>query len=101
MPWNSTPKRFVVKDLSFLTLTPRWEKKKLGAYLPIQITSDGKFWVGGAFKAGPVLFGWHNWANIFSKSKMANGGLYLALVIRPGGGPKGDKEDKRYSCPPY
>ncbi|HVW59693.1 MAG TPA: hypothetical protein VHC48_06655 [Puia sp.] len=101
MPWNSTPKRFVVKDLSFLTLTPRWEKKKLGAYLPIQITSDGKFWVGGAFKAGPVLFGWHNWANIFSKSKMANGGLYLALVIRPGGGPKEDKEDKRYSCPPY
>jgi len=100
MPWTSTPKRLVVKDLSFLTLTPRWEKKRLGAYLPIQVTTDGKFWVGGAFKAGPLLFGWHNWANIFSKSKMANGGLYLALVIRPGNG-SGEKEDKKYSCPPY
>lgn len=101
MPWTSTTKRLVIKDLSLLTITPRWEKKKLGAYLPIQVTTDGKFWIGGAFKAGPLLFGWHNWANIFSKSRMANGGFYLALVVRPGGGPKGEKEDKRYSCPPY
>lgn len=100
MPWTSTTNRLVVKDLSLLTLTPRWEKKKLGLYLPIQITTDGKFWVGGAAKAGPLLLGFHNLANIVSKSRMQNGGLYLALVIRPGNGSH-DKEDKRYSCPPY
>jgi len=82
-----------------LTLTPRWEKKRLGAYLPVQVTTDGRFWIGGAFKAGPLLMGVHNWANVFSKSKMQNGGFYIALVIRPGNSFR-DKEDKQYSCPP-
>lgn len=98
-PFTSTPKRLLVKDFSMLTLTPRWEKKMLGAYLPVQVTTDGKFWIGGAFKAGPLLMGVHNWANIFSKSKMQNGGFYIALVIRPGNSFR-EKEDKQYSCPP-
>jgi hypothetical protein len=98
-PVTSAPNRLIVKDFSMLTLTPRWEKKKLGAYLPVQVTTDGRFWVGGAFKAGPFLGGVHNWANIFSKSKMQNGGFYIAVVIRPGHGSR-EKEDKQYSCPP-
>jgi hypothetical protein len=100
MPWKSDAKRLVVKDLSLLTVTPRWETKKLGLYLPINITTDGKFWIGGAAKAGPLLLGFHNLATIVSKSRMANGGFYLALVIRPGSS-FSDKEDKKYSCPPY
>jgi hypothetical protein len=98
-PLNSTPKRLLVKDFSLLSLTPRWETKKWGAYLPVQVTTDGKFWIGGAFKAGPLLMGVHNWANIFSKSSMQNGGFYVALVIRPGKGFE-EKEDKRYDCAP-
>jgi hypothetical protein len=100
VPFTSTPKRLLVKDFSMLTLTPRWEKKKLGAYLPVQVTTDGRCWIGGAFKAGPLLAGVHNWANIFSKSKMQNGGFYIALVIRPGNAGRKDKEDKQYTCPP-
>jgi hypothetical protein len=99
-PFTSTPKRLMVKDFSLLALTPRWEKKKLGAYLPLQVTTDGRFWIGGAFKAGPLLAGVHNWANIFSKSKMQNGGFYIAVVIRPGHGFR-EKEDKQYTCPRY
>jgi len=99
-PVKSQPTRLIAKDLSMLTLTPRWEKKKLGAYLPVQVTSDGRCWIGGAFKAGPLLMGVHNWANIFSKSKMQNGGFYIALIIRPGSKGLKPKEDKQYSCPP-
>jgi hypothetical protein len=100
MPWKSTPKRLVVKDMSLLTLTPRWETKKWGLYAPIQVTTDGKLWIGGAAKAGPLLLGFHNLLNIVSKSSLQNGGLYLALVIRPGSGFR-EKEEKKYSCPPY
>jgi uncharacterized protein DUF5723 len=87
-----------VEELNLLTVTPRWETKNLGIYLPIQLNAAGNFWVGGAFKAGPLLFGVHNWANVFSKTKIQNGGGYLALVIRPG---KiiGEKRDKRLNCP--
>ncbi len=86
------------KEITLLALTPRWETKTLGGYLPVQVTTDGKVWVGGAFKAGPLLLGVHNWSNLFSKNKMQNGGFYLALVIRPGHG-FSLKEDKQYTCP--
>lgn len=99
MPWTSTTKRLVVKDMSLFVLTPRWETKKWGLYMPLQVTTDGKFWVGGAAKAGPLLFGIHNMLTVISKSRAANAGLYLALVIRPGSGPK-EKVDRRLDCPP-
>jgi len=87
-----------VKDITLLGITPRWETQNLGAYLPVQVSTEGKVWIGGAFKAGPLLFGIHNWANVFSKNNIQNGGFYLALVIRPGSGFK-VKEDKKYTCP--
>jgi len=87
-----------VEEMNFITLTPRWETKNLGFYLPMQVNAAGNFWVGGAFKAGPLLFGIHNWANVFSKTKMQSGGAYLALVIRPGKIIE-QKKDRRLNCP--
>jgi hypothetical protein len=91
--------QYFTKEITLLAVTPRWETKSLGAYLPVQVTTDAKVWVGGAFKAGPLLLGVHNWATVFSKTKAQNGGFYLALVIRPGKG-FSFKEDKQYTCPP-
>lgn len=91
---------FFVREMNLLNVTPRWETKRLGAYLPIQVTMDGKVWVGGAVKAGPLLLGVHNWANVFLNNKMQNGGFYMALIIRPGHG-FADKTDKRLDCPKY
>src|SRR2546421_1007458 len=91
-------KYYHVEELNLLTLTPRWETKNLGIYLPIQLTATGNFWVGGAFKAGPLLLGVHNWANVFSKKKIQKGGGYLAIVIRPGKNVEG-KKDRRLNCP--
>lgn len=93
-------KSFFVREMNLLNITPRWETRRWGAYLPIQVTTDGKVWVGGAVKAGPLLLGVHNWANVFLNNKIQNGGFYLALVIRPGQG-FADKEDKRYDCPKF
>ena len=95
---NNKGKMLFTKDITLLAVTPRWETKSLGGYLPIQVTTDGRVWVGGAFKAGPLLLGVHNWANLFSKTKTQNGGFYLAMVIRPGKGWK-IKEEKHYTCP--
>lgn len=73
-----------IKDMNLLALTPRWELKSLGAYFPILLNTRKQLWVGGAFKAGPILFGTHNLSNLFSKNKSQSGGLYLAFTIRPG-----------------
>lgn len=73
-----------IKDINLLSITPRWENRTWGAYLPLLVNMRKQVWVGGAFKAGPLLLGVHNLANIFGKNSLQNGGLYLALTIRPG-----------------
>ena len=93
-------KRMMPSDFTLLAVTPRWETKTLGAYLPLQVTTEGRVWLGGAFKAGPLLMGLHNWANLFSKNKLQNGGFYLAIVIKPGKG-FSIKEKKEYTCPTF
>lgn len=87
-----------VQELNLLTITPRWETKRLGGYLPVTVNTQGRMWIGGAFKVGPLLMGIHNWANIFSNKKMNNGGGYLAIVIRPMESSK-KRLDKRLDCP--
>jgi hypothetical protein len=87
-------------ELNLLTVTPRWETRRLGFYMPMHFNTKEQFWIGGAIKAGPLLLGVHNWANIFSKNKMQNGGAYLALVIRPGASSSSSaRTDKRLTCP--
>jgi hypothetical protein len=92
-------KNYYVNELNLIILTPRWETKLWGVYLPIQYNAEKQFWIGGAFKAGPLLLGIHNWANIFSRNKMQNGGGYLAFVLSPSKMTK-KKTDKRLECPP-
>jgi hypothetical protein len=91
--------RLRVRETNLLTITPRWETRIFGVYMPLMVNTEGRLWVGGAFKAGPLLLGIHNWANVFSKTKMQHGGGYLALVIRPWKKTVTDRVDKRYDCP--
>jgi len=80
----SSQNTLFIKDMNLLALTPRWETKSLGGYFPVLVNAKGQIWIGGAFKAGPVLMGVHNLSNLFSKNKSQNGGVYLAFTIRPG-----------------
>jgi hypothetical protein len=87
-----------VKGINLLTVTPRWERKRYGFYLPVQYNNQNQFWVGAAVKAGPLLLGVHNLANLFGKTSTQNGGGYIALILRAPKGVKG-KSDKRLDCP--
>jgi len=99
---SNSGKRLFTKEMTLLAVTPRWETRRLGVYLPLTMTTDGKVWLGAAGKLGPLLLGVHNLGTVFTKTHAQNGGFYLALVIRPGKG-KGfsQKEDKQYTCPKY
>jgi hypothetical protein len=77
-------KYLFVKDINFLAVTPRYESRLLGAYLPVTFNTQKQVWIGGAFRAGPLILGVHNWANVFGKNKLQRGGFYLALTFRPG-----------------
>jgi len=101
----STEPRFALKfrtrEENLFTVTPRWETKTLGAYLPIQYNTQGQLWVGGAVKLGPLLLGFHSldfykWFKQGTQS--LNGGGYILLSIHP----FGTKEvDNSVDCPKY
>jgi len=76
--------RINTRETSAVTLTPRWETKSLGVYMPFQYTTEGNFWIGMGLKAGPLVLGLENMGWLLSKKSMPNGGFYLALQIRPG-----------------
>jgi hypothetical protein len=83
-----------VKDMNLAAITPRWETKSFGAYLPILLNIRRQLWIGGAFKAGPLLLGIDNFRNLFSKEGAQNGGLYIAFTIHPA-----KKYDRKANAP--
>jgi hypothetical protein len=93
-------KRLALQESKLLTITPRWENRKLGFYFPVQVTRHGNFWIGAAIKAGPVLFGTHNLLNALLSNKKLSGGAYLAFTIRPLEFMR-DGSLKQYDCPVY
>lgn len=78
------------KELSFVTITPRWETRMFGAYVPISYT-NGNIWMGLAGKIGPLIMGVDNLGWVVGKKSMPNGGFYIALQFRGGESPAKDK----------
>ncbi len=70
------------RELNLLTITPRWETNLLGIYFPMQYNTQGQFWVGAAFKAGPLVAGIHS-LGILKKDPLLNGGGYIMISIHP------------------
>ncbi len=93
--------RLYVRNMNAIRLTPRWETRRFGAYLPFLYTAQNQFWVGAAVKVGPLLLGVHNLGNVFGKESMSSGGGYIAITIRPGKRVTGEKKDRGLDCPPY
>src|SRR5687768_1825799 len=91
---------YALKETKFLTVTPRWETRKLGFFMPVQLNRHGNFWIGGAVKAGPLLLGTHNLLNVFSKNKFLGSGAYIALTVRPFEMNR-DRSGRQYECPSY
>lgn len=93
--YATTPYRKVTtRELNILTLTPRWEKKNVGVYMPISYNVENNLWIGAGFKLGPLLFGIHNLGWLFGKADQLRGGLYFGIHIKPG-----EKDPKsRYDC---
>ena len=81
-PWKGLHTR----QLSLATITPRWEKRNIGFYLPVQYNSQGQLWIGGAGKFGPLLLGVHSFAMLNwlrARNQTFNGGFYLMLNVHP------------------
>lgn len=95
---SAASNRVAVHASKLITVTPRWEKRKMGLYLPAQYNRYGHFWVGGAVRLGPLLLGTHNLLNIFGRNQDIRGGGYIAFTFRPSSFLK-TPVSRQYDCP--
>ena len=79
---SSSSNKFNTRELSLLTITPRWETMSWGLYFPLQYNTQGQFWMGAAIKMGPLVAGIHN-IGLLKKDPLLNGGAYLMMSIHP------------------
>lgn len=92
--------KLFVQESQVLAITPRWETKRLGIYMPLQYNRQGNVWVGGAVRIGPLLMGSHHLLNAFSRKNNISGGAYLALIIHPSQ-LRVSGRNKQYECPVF
>lgn len=89
-----------IRSNEWLMFTPRWEKKRLGVYMPLQYTVEQRFWIGLAVRAGPLLMGIHHLPGLFSSRQITQSGGYIAITIRPDQLTPAHR-DKLLNCPGF
>lgn len=100
MPVNILPSKkfYNLSMMPSLTLTPRVELRKYGAYFPVTLNGNGNFWMGLAVRTGPILLGLHNVQPFVSRSPFINGGGYISYILSPSNKVKKEKT-KDIDCP--
>ncbi|ASZ13556.1 hypothetical protein KTO58_06380 [Chitinophaga pendula] len=81
-----------------IQITPRYERRYFGAYMPIQVNRFGQADVGAVFRVGPLVLGSASlFSNLFRKH-VDHADAFVALRITPF---NFQRKDKRLNCPPY
>jgi len=68
---------------SHLSVTPRFEHRVFGGYLPIVYNNWNDFNVGLAGRAGPLVIGTENIGSVFASSNFRSTEFFIALKLNP------------------
>lgn len=83
-----------VHDISSITLTPRWDHKWFGAFVPIQYNFLDGFRAGLAVRLGPLVVGSSNIAPLVGQKTVYGADVYAMLKVPiPYGKPKDKDHD--------
>ncbi len=73
---------YVFKDISYVTLTPRYEKRRFGLYVPVSFNSKTKWNIGAALRMGPLIVGVQRLNTFNNSNDLQNTSAYFSLLIR-------------------
>ncbi|HRG00375.1 MAG TPA: DUF5723 family protein [Bacteroidia bacterium] len=83
-----------VHDISSITLTPRWDHKWFGVFIPVQYNFLDGFRTGAAVRLGPIIVGSTNLAPLVGQKTVYGADIYAMLKIPvPYGRPKDKDKD--------
>ncbi|RPE05876.1 hypothetical protein EGT74_26320 [Chitinophaga lutea] len=69
--------------LTWMTVTPRYETRHLGAYLPVSVNRYGQVDAGVALRAGPLVIGSSSLFNTLFQSRINRADVFVALRVIP------------------
>jgi hypothetical protein len=72
---------YVMKDIAYVSLTPRFEKRNFGMYLPISYNTKTTWNVGAALRAGPIMLGINDLHVFNNKTDIQNIGTYVSFLF--------------------
>jgi len=70
-----------VHSASYYALTPRWDSKWFGAFLPLSVDGDGNFNVGAALRLGPIVIGTSNGLSVLVNKETYGADIHVAIKI--------------------
>ena len=83
-----------VHDISSISLTPRWDHKWFGVFVPVQYNFLDGFRLGAAVRLGPLVVGTSNLSPIVGQKTIYGADIYTLLKIPiPYGKPKDKDKD--------
>ena len=71
-----------VHELTRISITPRWEKRWYGVWMPLSYSRLGNLCIGTGFRIGPLIVGTTNVLPLIFKNKTTyTADLYFALKV--------------------
>lgn len=78
---NMSPKQRMVHHVTTFSLTPKYENKWVGVYLPLSFDVFGNFNLGTTLRLGPLTIGTQDLLGLFAKKYMYNADIHAALKL--------------------
>ncbi len=83
---------------TFLSVTPHYETKWFGVYLPLSVYEFSQFRLGLATKIGPLTFGTEDLGSIFGEKSFTGADAYIALKLFPFNQNESNRKIRKVEC---
>lgn len=78
---NMSPRQQMVHHVTTFSVTPKYENKWVGAYLPLSVDVFGNFSLGTTLRLGPLTIGTQDLLGLFAKKFVYNADVHAALKL--------------------
>jgi hypothetical protein len=78
---NMSPKQQMVHHVTTFALTPKYENKWVGVYVPLSVDVFGNVSLGTTLRLGPLTIGTQDLLGLFAKKYVYNADIHAALKV--------------------
>ena len=78
---DMSPNHNMLQQVTTISVTPKFDNKWVGVYLPLSYDIYGNFSLGATLRVGPLIIGTQDLLGLFAKKYLYNADIHAALKI--------------------